>query len=216
MPYWSGPLVLVFCWCNEFLIRPGGDKKRYILLLCVCRHPQSINTDQHKPVNNTKSWIARMIAATILNCREEFGNHLQWHEQLIYGLLETLPRRLSIKLSTRSAIWISYYVHDDDSEICYVFIVLAAAGNMILWIFHCCFVDARKRQNIRWGHPSQWCCAHNLLTLLAPHWRIVIHKGLWLVGGSSGRPGVCLHIVRLSGRLSLNCWFILYYHFGFW
>ena len=52
---------------------------------------------------------------------------------LIYGLLETLlAGQLSIKLSTRSEIWISYYVHVDDSEICYVFIVLAAAGNMIL------------------------------------------------------------------------------------
>ena len=95
-------------------------RRDILLLLCLCPHPQSINTDQHRLVNNTKSCIARMIAATILNCREEFGNHLQWHEQLIYGLLETLPRRLSIKLSTRSAIWISYYVHDDDSKARYV------------------------------------------------------------------------------------------------
>ena len=83
-------------------------------------------------------------------------------------------------------------------DICYVFIVLAAAGNMILWIFHRCFVEARKKQNIRWGHPSQWCCAHNLLTLLASHWSPLI--------GWSGTRCMFAHckniIVRLSGRLS--------------
>lgn len=189
MPYWSGPLVLVFCWCNEFLIRPGWDKKRYPVTL-ISVSPSPVSTDQHAPVNNTKSWIARMIEATILNCWEEWGNHIQWHdEQLIYGLLETLPSQLSIKLSTRSAIWISYYVHVDDSKICYVFIVLALLAT---WFYEF-FIAVLSKQE-RGRILDEVTPVNDAVLIICSHFWLLI-GWLWLIKASDWliRPGVFVH-----------------------